>query len=276
MGQLIDLTGQKFGRLKVICKDEGKYNCAKWICECDCGKRVSVASSTLRGGVQVSCGCYSREHASQIHTENLAGQRFGRLVVLYRVSDVGQPVKWHCVCDCGNEINVLAGSLKSGATQSCKCLLAESTGDRSRKHGMYKSRQYRIWMDMKMRCYDKKSASYIDYGGRGITVCDEWLNSFETFNKWLNDNNYSDELSIDRIDVNGNYNPDNCRMANSYVQANNTRKNRHLIIAGVDKTVAEWAEIVGINPNTIYGRLFNGWSARDAVFKPLCGRRRCV
>ena len=169
---------------------------------------------------------------------DLTGQRFGRLVVLERAEDnitkSGKKVKcWKCLCDCGNKKIVRQGGLRNGHTQSCGCLHKEIVGSLNRTHGLSANcgRLYPLWKSIKYRCYNKNSKSYSQYGGRGIAMCDEWKNDFLAFHDWAIANGYKEEktdkglniLTIDRIDVNGNYEPSNCRFVTNDVQAKNKR-----------------------------------------------------
>lgn len=160
---------------------------------------------------------------------DLTGMRFGKLRALFRLpkGKAGKQAAWHCLCDCGNEVNVLSYNLRSGHTKSCGCVHDErmKQGLRS-SHGLIKSRLYSIWENMKSRCYNPNTNNYKYYGARGISICPEWKDDFQIFYDWAMANGYSDELSIDRIDVDGNYEPSNCRWADDITQANNKRCNR--------------------------------------------------
>ena len=155
---------------------------------------------------------------------DLTGQRFGRLTVVERTgtSKNGNAL-WACRCDCGNVAVVRGASLKNGITRSCGCLIAESTKDRNTTHGLRKTRLYHVWANMKDRCLNPNTPSYSYYGGRGITICDEWRDDFQAFYDWAMANGHRDDLSIDRIDNDKGYNPDNCRWATHSEQMHNRR-----------------------------------------------------
>lgn len=156
---------------------------------------------------------------------DLTGQRFGRLVVLGRDgSDKYGSALWRCRCNCGNEVLVTSSNLRR--TNSCGCLRRELVTKRDTAHGQRFTRLYRVWQGMKTRCNTPSSTSYRWYGARGITVCDEWMNNFESFRSWALTHGYRDDLTIDRINVDGNYEPDNCRWATVAEQQHNKRDSR--------------------------------------------------
>lgn len=136
------------------------------------------------------------------------------------------------------------------------------------KHGKRNTRLYRIWLQMKNRCYNENTERYSDYGGRGISVCDEWKNNFQTFYDWSMSNGYDEHLTIDRIDNDGNYSPENCRWSTVQEQVRNTRSNVLLTLNGETHCVAEWSEITGIKETTIRSRIRYGWNTERILTNP--------
>ncbi len=166
--------------------------------------------------------------------QNLIGHKFGKLTVLKFNRRENNRTYWECKCDCGNIIIVRADALKGGQN-SCGCVrneehreLCRQLGYSRKTHGLCNTRIYRIWAGMKSRCYNPTNKRYKYYGGRGIIICQEWKDNFENFYDWAINNNYADDLTIDRINVNGNYTPDNCRWADWLTQSRNRRNVKKL------------------------------------------------
>lgn len=157
--------------------------------------------------------------------KDLTNKQFGELRVLYRTENKNGKVMFYCECSCGKKLNIPATNLKTGNTKSCGCKKKEYLSKKATKHGILKSdrKLYFLFHDIKKRCYNKKYKSYPVYGGRGISICDEWLNDLSSFIKWAKESNYKKGLIIDRINPNGNYSPDNCRFVNAQESASNTR-----------------------------------------------------
>lgn len=154
---------------------------------------------------------------------DLTGQRFGRLTVIEEAGRVNGTVTWRCRCDCGNESIVLGTNLRAGYSTSCGCYTRERAATENTRHGGRHDRLYAIWTGMRQRCNNPNSQAYKDYGGRGITVCPEWDHNFAAFRDWALANGYRADLSIDRVDNNGGYRPDNCRWATWHEQRINQR-----------------------------------------------------
>lgn len=204
----------------------------------------------------------------------LAGLRFGALSVIGigKSSKVQQPV-WKCVCDCGKELLVIGQNLRSGASKSCGCMLSEKRKENSTVHGYTKHQCYQVWYAMMRRCHDPKEPAYFKgYGERGIVVCDRWHN-FENFLADMGERPSSD-LSIDRIDTNGNYEPSNCRWATREEQNRNRRDNVYIELDGVRMIIKDWATALKTSANVIRGRIKSGWSIRDSLTTPVGSRTR--
>ena len=200
---------------------------------------------------------------------DLTGKKYGRLTVLKKDGHIGGKIAWLCKCDCGNTKRMIGSNL-GRLSNSCGCVRTSKFIERSTKHGYSNERLYYIWIHMKQRCSDPKDIKYKNYGGRGITVCKEWENSFEKFYNWSIENKYSSELTLDRKDNNGNYSPENCRWATVKEQNNNKRNNRLVSYNGKTMTVSQWAEISGIRYDTLLSRIkVLKWDIEKAIKTPV-------
>lgn len=210
---------------------------------------------------------------------DLTGQKFGYLTVksFAFYSKKYKKNYWNCICDCGNEVQVAVASLMSGKTKSCGCYadtvrqnwIKTKRQAKGKYSGISKTKLYSSYIHMKTRCYNKSYDGYKYYGGRGITICDEWLNNPESFFEWAINNGWKDGLSIDRIDVNGNYEPGNCRWTTTKQQCNNTRRNKYITYNNETKTISEWADVLHINRHSLGNRLLKGWSVEKAFTTPI-------
>lgn len=214
-----------------------------------------------------------------------AGQKFNRLTVVkldhtkkyIHKSGIKEVQEFYlCKCDCGNETVVRKNMLKNGYTLSCGCVNREKAklfGQTRKTHGFSKSRIYSIWSKIKLRCYNKNDEFHYNlYGKRGITVCDEWKNNFMAFYNWAMANWYKDNLTIDRINVNGNYEPSNCRWATQAEQNRNKRTIIFITYKGITLCVSQWAKKLGIKTVTLRARLKKGWSIDKALEYKKCNQ----
>ena len=206
--------------------------------------------------------------------KDLIGMRFGKLVVL---SDSGQRgkggnVKWTCRCDCGKTTIVTGNNLKSKSILSCGCHRSDRMTKRNSKHLMAHSLTYYVWDGIKKRCTNPKSPNFHLYGGRVINVCDRWLNSFDNFLADMGEK--PPGMSIDRIDVNGDYQPSNCRWATAKEQCNNKRSNTLITYNGETKTLSQWSEILGINYMTLWGRITKSKKSIEEAFNTPIRKRK--
>lgn len=203
--------------------------------------------------------------------KNLVGQRFNALLVVSMAGTKNNRVLWNCKCDCGNTVVVDTHSLMTNNTKSCGC---KKYGNRE-THGEAKSghqtRLYRIWSGMKNRCNNESHIGYAHYGAKGIKVCDKWRD-YNEFKKWAFANGYDDKLTIDRIDNQKGYSPENCRWVTNKIQSNNTTRNHYVTVGNETLTISQWADRYNIPCRTIAARLNQlGWSPKEAVMTPIRG-----
>lgn len=264
-----DLSGKQFGHWQVLNRDfsrQANSGSVYWWCRCSCGKTVSVLAPTLVDGRSTQCGSCAQK-------ENLIGQIFSRLTVIRdsgKRADNGS-VLWECDCSCGVRGKLIRGSdLLNGQTKSCGCYSTDLLKKVSTTHGLSqvngkRTKLFMAWSAMKQRCYNRNSKSYDDYGGRGITVCDEWQTDFKAFHDWSMANGFADSLSIDRIDNDKGYSPDNCRWTDAKTQIRNRRNTVRYTWEGKQYTIGELSELTGIKIATIKSRLNRGLALEDAL-----------
>lgn len=206
--------------------------------------------------------------------KDLTGQKFGRWTVIRRGADHitkggNRFTSWECICDCGTIKNVTGNSLINGRSRSCGCEHREIQKDVARNnfrtHGDTGTRLYNIWNGMKKRCYNRNAYNYSDYGGRGITVCKEWLGDYCSFRDWAMSNGYNDSLSIDRIDNNSGYYPENCRWVDDTTQCNNRRSNVEYTVFGETMTLAEVARKYGLDYKLLHKKIKSGKTIEEIL-----------
>lgn len=204
----------------------------------------------------------------------LTGKRFGRLTVISMAYNDGYGTYWNCKCDCGNETIVKGALLTYGNTKSCGCQRAEAFKrcvENGTKHNLSHHPLYPKWKSMRKRCSNPNEKEYKNYGGRGITVCEEW-DDFKAFYDWAITHGWREDLTIDRIDNNKGYSPDNCRFIPAKEQVRNRRKTVYLEYNNEKRPLSEWCELLGLKMKTCYGRLhYYGWSNPEEI---LFGRRK--
>jgi hypothetical protein len=202
---------------------------------------------------------------------DITGNKYGKLLVINREGrNKSNKITWKCRCDCGKEVIVTGNNLKNGHTQSCGCLHKEADLRKAKRNNMSETKLGKAWYNMIYRATSPKNREAHRYLNRGITVCDEWRDSFESFVKWSMDNGYADNLSLDRINNNKGYSPDNCRWVNQLTQVRNRENTIYLEYKGEKKTLKEWADILGIKYQTLFNRLRDSkWDVESIIEKPL-------
>lgn len=261
-------TKTRYGRWTLLY--HGKkvgYNQFYW-CRCACGKEKEVAISSLRSGHSTSCGCYRREVNSEAKIHDITGQRFNYFVAVERVGIGSRGAIWKCQCDCGVIKEVNYADIARGHVSSCGCMTNKLKSEKAKTHGLSKTPTYQIWLGIIKRCEDEGCANYHLYGGRGIQMCRRWREDYLAFLEDMGERP-SDNLSIDRIDNNGNYAPGNCRWATDTEQVNNTRRNNRLTLNGVTQNLGQWAKQTGLPRDAIFMRIKRGWSVEKALTTPL-------
>lgn len=269
-----DLTGRRFGRLVVVAYAgswgmPGQMPRVRWRCLCDCGNHTVIRALDLVKKHTRSCGCLARDTRGKHRFIDLTGKTFTRLTVIERVHRPGRRTWWKCRCSCGVEKVVCGENLSGGGTRSCGCLREELF----HKHGMSQSSEFGIWCKMKNRCLNPRDDGYEDYGGRGITVAPEWIDSFNQF--------YADvgprpslDYTLGRINNDRGYYPGNVEWQTIGVQRRNTRLTRRLTFNGETLPIVDWAARMGLSRDTLNARLALGWPVELALTAPLNSCRK--
>lgn len=269
MSKQDELLGKKFDRLLVLSfakEKKDKKNCIHyyWNCKCDCGKIKVVDGCNLIYGHTHSCGCFR-------HGANLTGRKFGKLTVIkeaesqIRKDGKGRKKRWLCKCDCGNEHITTQESLINGSTKSCGCLVHKPHQNPDAMSNKYK-RLCKILNGIKSRCCNPADQHHKLYYDRGIRVCDEWKHNTMAFIEWALANGYREGLSIDRIDNDGDYEPNNCRWATNIEQAYNRQCTVKYIIYGKEYNLHEIEETFKIKRGTFYARVKRwGYTPEEAI-----------
>lgn len=297
----MDYSGFVFGDIKVLKRADGDLErCRKskrekgtttdpiYTCECLlCGKIFDRNIYNVKNNKFQNCGCQNLQY-------DLRGKKFGKLTAIEPLGlNKHKEMTWKCVCDCGNEYVATSYSLRNNYTIQCRECAMKQIGDTNRKYylshkmpepyrkvvgsskyPLVTKRLRETYVNMKTRCYNKNSLSYYRYGGRGIVVCDEWKDNFVAFALWALDNGYREDLTIDRIDNNGNYEPNNCRFVSRTEQANNRVSSTKLEYNGDFDTMANWSRRLGMPYYYIQYRIYKGRSMEDIVNEFNNGARR--
>lgn len=262
----LDLVGKTFGFLTVLSRGiSDKRGQSRWSCRCQCGTVVPAAGCQLVSGKKRSCGCFRRHGLPPIAPE----QTFGRLTVVGRVENdkQGNP-QWACKCSCGNTATVRSYQLYE-KTRSCGCFRLERLREAIITHGQSchgkQSREYRAWCSMKKRCTDQKSKDFKYYGGRGITVSPLWQSDFQAF--FDHAGPCPPGMELDRINVNGNYEPGNVRWVTHLVQCANLRRNIRITYNGETRVLSEWARYYHVKPGRLHWYIVQRKMSLDAAIQ---------
>ncbi|MGH1280534.1 hypothetical protein [Bacillus basilensis] len=231
---------------------------------CICGSIFEIDQSIWDRRKTCSKKC-DNERRKAMYSKDYTGKRYGKLSVVSREVKNNRSY-YKCLCDCGEYVITRSDSLTSGKTKSCGCLSVETNRKVHSKHKDSNTRLYRIYQKMRNRCNDPKNYRFTRYGGRGITVCDEWKNDYESFKKWALEHGYNDKLTIDRINNDGNYEPNNCRWTDVKTQSNNTSRNKYIEYKGETKTLVQWCEELNYSYSSTRNMIAKGDKTIEEIF----------
>lgn len=261
MAKLIDLTSNKYGKLTVTGVSHRKGRYTFWAVKCECGTEKVVSGENLKSGSTRSCGCNAHlwRKDSKVAIKDMAGKKFGRLIVISFNGKKDTKAYWGCECECGKKVTIHGSLLRKGSTKSCGCLQI----DTATKHGLSYHPLYRTWYMMVSRCHDKSNKAYKWYGEIGISVCDEWRESLSTFIKDMGSRPKG--MSLDRINGTKSYSKDNCKWSSDSEQQNNRRNNTWFEYNGKTYNRKQLCDILGIKYATVAKRLSRGKSMSEAL-----------
>lgn len=260
-GYIIYRVGTRYGKLLVVDEGPPAPSGASWVCQCDCGNRVTVTASNLKRGQKACAQC-----GLSVNRADLTGRTFGRLTVIESAGSTPKhEALWNCQCACGTAKTVLASSLTRGFTRSCGCFALERLSETHTTHGMTHHPLHDVWTNMKQRCFNEKHPAFHRYGGRGVTVCERWM-AFEPFVEDMFPT-WQKGLTIEREDANGNYEPSNCVWASRKVQSSNKEKTIRAELNGELLTLPEIGAMLGIRPHTLRQRWHAGHRG-EALLRP--------
>lgn len=253
------VIGQQFGRLVIIDEIPNQERYRRVIAKCLCGTIKDFRLTHLKAGKISSCGCRVRKH------KVVLGQKYNRLTIIEDLGVVDGKKRVNARCECGRVKSFAFLDIVLAQTISCGC----ARGQGHKTHGLSKHPLFKLLADMKTRCTNPNAKAYLYYGGRGIKVCDEWHSNFLNFYNWATENGWEKGLEIDRIDVNGNYEPTNCRFVTRKQNSRNKRNTKYATHNGIKLSLIEWSERLNINYEELHKRVFvHGMSIKEAITKP--------
>ena len=250
--------GAKFGKLTLVAFHGRVKSKKTWLCKCECGNSCLRVEGNLKTTKVPHCGCSPAWKGTNKKFRDLTGMKFGKLTVIAHYGKNKHSHNlWYCECECGGKSTPTTASLEKGAATSCGCVKLESMKTRCITHGGTGTRLYKTYRNMLARCYNENEICFKDYGGRGIKVSEEWKD-FSVFKEWAENNGYKSNLTIDRINVNGDYEPNNCRWSTREHQANNKRNNVVVEYLGEYKTLSEWSKKLNLEYRKLVYRYNKG------------------
>lgn len=261
---LMDLTGRIINGVEVIRLENPEKSSSRYICKCVCGELMVKESVRIREGAHLHCSSACGQMFENI------GTKYTHCEIVW-VKNIDGKMFYECKCECGKIFYSNKFELEN-IRSHCGCLTSIKRSISAQKHGLYKTRIYGIFTDMKARCYNKSSAEYKNYGGRGIDICEQWMDKdFGALNFyiWAVNNGCKDDLTIDRIDVNKGYSPDNCRWVDNITQQNNRTDNHYICFCGERKSIADWSRKTGVPAYSIQYRITHGWDVERALYEPV-------